>query len=105
MMAINDEIRWMLLGSNVKDGSFTVMDNRAKKKRTYHVPNLSHVEVSNHIAFIFTSNSKTMQLDMNTGERRFLCVDELKKMIEIKPPCNTLYLKNKYAFALKKSFA
>jgi len=68
-MNSQDKSRWQLLSSNAETECFIVFDRLAKKNRTYHVPYLSHVEVYDSIAHVFTSNTKVMQINLFTYAR------------------------------------
>ena len=54
------ESRWHLLSASSETECFTVFDRLARKNRTYYVPYLDHVEVSDCMAHVYTSNTKIM---------------------------------------------
>ncbi len=74
--------RWDLIQVSTKDECFIVIDNLAKKKRVYHVPQLLHAELVNSAVYVYTSSSKIMQLDLLTATRQFLSAVQLKKIIQ-----------------------
>jgi len=61
--------------------SFTVYSRLGLQKRKIFVPGLSHVKVSNGIAFIFTRYSKIIQLDMSTGEEIIISDGAVKSIL------------------------
>ncbi len=93
-MTINDsETRWELLQVSIKDGSFTILDKLAKKRRIYHVPYLMHAEIMQQAVYIFTSNSKIMQLNLLTATRQFLSATQLKYLKPVQKIHNSLCIK------------
>lgn len=64
-----DKNRWQLLSTNNETESFVVLDRLANKNRTYYVPNLAYVEVSDCFANVFTTNTKVMQINLLTSAR------------------------------------
>ena len=64
-----EQPRWQLLSSNSEAECFTVFDALARKKRTYYVPYLDRVELSDCFAHVFTSNTKIMHLNLMTSAR------------------------------------
>ena len=93
MTATICEPRWELLQVNVKDESFTVIDKLAKKRRVYHVPYLLHAEIALQDVYIFTSNSKIMQINLLTASRQFLTVTQLKDLKKIQQTHKSILLK------------
>ena len=65
------ESRWHLLSASSETECFTVFDRLARKNRTYYVPYLDHVEVSDCMAHVYTSNTKIMRLNLLTSARNF----------------------------------
>lgn len=64
-----EQPRWQLLSSNSEAECFTVFDVLAKKNRTYYVPYLDSVELSDCYAHVFTSNAKIMHINLVTYAR------------------------------------
>ena len=64
-----EQPRWQLLSSNSEAECFTVFDALARKNRTYYVPYLDRVELSDCFAHVFTSNTKIMHLNLMTSAR------------------------------------
>jgi len=64
--------RWELLEIDRKGGTFSIYDRLCNKKRIYHVPKLLHVDLIDGEAYISTSSTKAMRLDVGTGTRKFL---------------------------------
>jgi hypothetical protein len=87
----------------MKDGSFIVLDKLAKKRRIYHVPYLIHAELMQQAVYIFTSNSKIMQLNLLTATRQFLSADQLKCLTQVKKTYKSLHTKNTTENKLKHS--
>lgn len=94
MAANNSETRWELLRVSIKDESFTLLDRLTKKRRIYHVPYLLHVEFIQQVAYIFTSNSKIMRLNLLTATRQFLSATQLKSLAHVQKIHQSLYMKN-----------
>lgn len=103
MMGNNSEARWELLQVSMKDGSFIVLDKLAKKRRIYHVPYLIHAELMQQAVYIFTSNSKIMQLNLLTATRQFLSADQLKCLTQVKKTYKSLHTKKTTENKLKRS--
>ncbi len=93
MTANNSEARWELLHVSIEDESFIVLDKLAKKRRVYHVPYLLHAELIQQAVYIFTSNSKIMQLNLLTATRRFLSLTQLKDLKNIQQTHQALHMK------------
>jgi hypothetical protein len=83
MKVNNSETRWELIQFSIKDGSFTVFDKLAKKRHLYHVPYLLHAEIVQQVVYVFTSNSKIMQLNLLTATRQFLSATQLKYLTQV----------------------
>jgi hypothetical protein len=64
-----DKNRWQLLSTNNDTESFVVLDRLANKNRTYYVPYLAYVEVSDCFANVYTTNTKVMQINLLTSAR------------------------------------
>jgi hypothetical protein len=64
--------RWKYAGLNIKAGSFVVYDSFMKKEREFFVPFLYEVKIEGEMAFITTTHSKVMALNLNTTKRSFL---------------------------------
>jgi len=92
MLSANDS-RWQLQEIDNKKAIFTIMDTLAHKTRSYHVPFLRNVEISNHLVVAYTSNSKAMQLDLVKETRRFLSPSELEAILQEKQAATTQALK------------
>lgn len=103
MTANNSEARWELLQVSIKDESFTVLDKLAKKRRIYHVPYLLHAELMQQAVYIFTSNSKIMQLNLLTATRQFLSATQLKYLTQVQKIHKSLYIKEAADKKLKRS--
>lgn len=93
MTTITNDTRWELLQVSIKDERFTILDKLAKKKRNYHVPNLLHVELMQQVVYIFTSNSKIMQLNLQSATRQFLSAAQLKYLTHVQKIHQSLYVK------------
>jgi len=76
--------RWTLKGLNLSKSTFYVTDMLAKKLRAFYVPYLEHVELNGTSAYVFTSNSKVMQLDLLCNGRQFLNTSQLNSLKLIK---------------------
>jgi hypothetical protein len=94
MTANISETRWELLQVNVKDENFTVIDKLAKKRRVFHVPYLLHAEIAFQDVYIFTSNSKIMQLNLLTASRQFLTATQLDDLKKIQQTHKSFIVKN-----------
>lgn len=83
MTANDSEARWVLLQVSLENECFTVLDRRSKRRRAYHVPFLKHAVIFEQEVYIFTSNSKIMQLNLLTASRQFLSINQLMDLKEI----------------------
>ena len=86
-------LRWSLKSLNVSKSTFYVKDTLTNKLRVFHVPYLEQVEIKGNSAYIFTSNSKVMQLDLLCNSRQFLNTAELKTLKLNKLPAKTMQTK------------
>ena len=77
------QARWQLLQVSIENECFTVLDKRSKRRRTYYVPFLKHAVIFEQVVYVFTSNSKVMQLDLLTASRQFLSINQLMELKEI----------------------
>jgi hypothetical protein len=75
--------RWELLHVSVKDEGFVVLDNLAKKKRVYHVPQLKHVELIGQAVYVCTTTEKVMRLDLLTAMRQFLSAEQFRSIVHV----------------------
>lgn len=73
-------LRWTLKSLSVSTSTFCVKDKLTNKHRFFHVPYLEHVELIGSSAYIFTSSSKVMQLNLDSNARQFLTALELLKI-------------------------
>src|SRR5665647_180181 len=89
------EARWELLQVSTENDSFTILDKLIKRRRAYHVPFLIHAEIVEQAVYIFTSNSKIMQLNLSTASRQFLSVNQLRDLKKIQQTHNSLQIKKK----------
>lgn len=103
MTANTSEARWELLQVSIENECFTVLDKLAKRRRAYHVPFLIHAEIVEQAVYIFTSNSKIMQLNLSTASRQFLSVTQLKDLKKIQQTHNSLQIKKNTADQLKRT--
>lgn len=103
MTANNSETRWELLQVSIKDESFTVLDKLARKRRIYHVPYLLHAELIQQAVYIFTSNSKIMQLNLLTATRQFLSATQLKYLTQVQKIHKSLSIKENADKKFKRS--
>lgn len=84
-MSDENKCRWKLLGVDCKGETFSILDELANKKRIYHVPKLTRVNLIDSDAYIFTSATKAMRLDVATGTRKFLSGYELNQLVDEAP--------------------
>jgi hypothetical protein len=93
-MTVNDsKARWELLHVSIENECFTVLDKLAKRRRAYHVPFLMHAEILEQDVYIFTSNSKIMQLNLSTASRQFLSITQIKDLKKILQTHKSLQVK------------
>jgi hypothetical protein len=93
-MTVNDsKARWELLHVSIENECFTVLDKLAKRRRAYHVPFLMHAEIVEQAVYIFTSNSKIMQLNLSTASRQFLSITQIKDLKKILQTHKSLQVK------------
>lgn len=83
MTAIDSQARWELLQVSIENECFTVLDKRSKKRRAYYVPFLKQAVIFEQAVYVFTSNSKIMQLDLLTASRQFLSINQLIDLKEV----------------------
>ena len=103
MAVDNNKLRWVLLKVSIEDDNFTVLDNLTKKRRIYHVPNLVHAEILQEEVYIFTSNSKIMQLNLSTATRQFLSATQLEHLKKIQQTHKSLHTKQALAKKTKRN--
>jgi hypothetical protein len=93
-ITVNDsETRWELMLVNIENESFTVLDKLVKRRRAYHVPFLMHAEIVGQAVYIFTSNSKVMELNLSTASRQFLSISQLRDLKKIQETHHSLQIK------------
>jgi hypothetical protein len=103
-MTVNDnEARWELLHVSIENECFTVLDKLAKRRRAYHVPFLMHAEIVEQAVYIFTSNSKIMQLNLSTASRQFLSITQIKDLKKILQTHKSLQVKKNASNKLKRT--
>lgn len=83
MKAKDSEARWVLLEYSIENECFNILDKRLKRRIAFHVPFLKQAVIFEQVVYIFTSNSKIMQLDLLTASRRFLSINQTIDLKEI----------------------
>jgi hypothetical protein len=101
-LAYDSDKRWELIHTSIKDDSFIILDNLAKKRRVYHVPQLRHVELVQQKVYVYTATEKIMQLDLLTATRQFLSPTQFDKVIQANI---ALQIKKRAAKKAKQAFA
>jgi hypothetical protein len=104
MTANDSEARWELLQVSIENESFTILDKLIKRRRAYHVPFLIHAEIVGQAVYIFTSNSKIMQLNLSTASRQFLSITQLRDLKKIQQTHISLQIKKNTANKLAQAF-
>lgn len=104
MTANDSEARWELLQVSIGNESFTILDKLIKRRRAYHVPFLIHAEIVEQAVYIFTSNSKIMQLNLSTASRQFLSINQLRDLKKIQQAHNSLQIKKNTANQFAQTF-
>ena len=69
--------RWSLVECDIKNGELVVMDALFKKERVFHVPHLLNAVVVENFAYVSTSTSKIMRIDLNNARRQFVPASHL----------------------------
>ena len=64
--------RWDLTNVNVDGAYFVVLDKVSRRERMHFVPGLETVELSNEFAYISTSTSKFMLINLGSLHRKFI---------------------------------
>jgi hypothetical protein len=64
--------RWTVTHLDTTKFTVTVSDNLAKRKKTYHIPYLTHAVVKDRMLMAATSFNKIMEIDLSNGSRRFI---------------------------------
>jgi hypothetical protein len=100
-VSYDSEKRWELLHVSVKDEGFVVLDNLAKRKRVYHVPQLKHVELIGQAVYVYTNTEKIMRLDLLTATRQFLSAAQFQEAMH---SSQTIQLKKRAAKKVQQSF-
>lgn len=103
MIVTDNQARWGLLQVSIENECFTVLDKLAKRRRTYHVPFLIHAEIVEQAVYIFTSNSKIMQLNLSTASRQFISITQLKDLKKIQQTHNSLQINKSATNQLARS--
>ena len=94
-MKTNENLtRWDLFRVNLENECITVRDKLVKKNRTFHVPFLIHAEIIEQSVYIFTSNSKIMELNLSTASRQFLSCAQLENLKKIQQKFNSLQIES-----------
>ncbi len=72
LMSEDTSNRWAIVSLDVPKFTVTVSDNQLKRKKTYHVPYLTHAIIKNKNLMVATSFNKIMEIDLSDGSRRFV---------------------------------
>lgn len=74
MTLMSEEInnRWAIANLDTAKGTVTVSDSQLKRKKTYHVPYLSHTIIKDQTLLAATTLNKIMEINLVNGSRRFL---------------------------------
>lgn len=64
--------RWEIVSSDSISGIVTISDIALKKKKSYHIPFLTHAIIKGDCLLTSTSFNKIMEINLSSGSRRFL---------------------------------
>jgi len=64
--------RWTITGLDTAKFTITVADSQLKRKKTYHVPYLTHAIIKHENLMVATSFNKIMEISLSDGSRRFV---------------------------------
>lgn len=74
--------RWDLTSVNVNGSYFVVLDKVSRRERMHFVPGLETVKVLDEFAYISTSTSKFMLLNLHSLHRKFINETDFSKDTE-----------------------
>jgi hypothetical protein len=104
MTANGSDARWELLQVSMENESLIILDKLINRRRAYHVPFLIHAEIVEQAVYIFTSNSKIMQLNLSTASRQFLTISQLGDLKRIQQTHHSLQVKKNTVNKLAQTF-
>jgi hypothetical protein len=64
--------RWTVTNLDTTKFTLTFSDNLAKRKKTYHIPYLTHAVVKDGLLMVANSFNKNMEINLSNGSRRFI---------------------------------
>lgn len=64
--------RWVITSLDTIKFTVTVIDHHVNRKKTYHVPYLTHAIIKNDHLMIATSFNKIMEINLSNGSRKFV---------------------------------
>lgn len=64
--------RWSIANQDITKFTVTISDSQSKRKKTYHIPYLTHAVIKNHLLLVATSLNKIMEINLINESRRFI---------------------------------
>ena len=64
--------RWSIANLDITKFTVTISDSQSKRKKTYHIPYLTHAVIKNHLLLVATSLNKIMEIKLINESRRFI---------------------------------
>jgi len=71
-MIDNPNNRWSIASLEISKFTVTVSDSQSKRRKTYHVPYLTHAIIKNDRLMVATSLNKIMAINLLDGSRKFV---------------------------------
>jgi len=71
-MSENIQNRWTVLSLDTTKFTITISDHLANRKKTYHIPYLTHAVIKDQLLLVATSFNKIMEINLANGARKFI---------------------------------
>ncbi len=72
LMSDNPNSRWSIASLDLSGFTVTVSDSQLKRRKTYHIPYLTHAIIKNDHLMVATSFNKIMAINLLDGSRKFV---------------------------------
>ena len=71
-MSDNIQNRWTVASLDTDKFTITISDHLVNRKKTYHIPYLTHAVIKDHLLLVATTFNKIMEINLSNGSRKFI---------------------------------
>ena len=71
-MTDNIQNRWTVSSLDSSTFTITISDHLVNRKKTYHIPYMTHAVIKGQLLLVATSFNKIMEINLTNGSRKFV---------------------------------